>query len=115
MKKNRYKKQQPIHGQIATAIVQIWTWHEHLRKFNAHSRNRKRKWTKDNAKKSKINGDDSGVAFVGENNGGGPYIGAWERKRQRVCFSPWIIKICTEKRKNKPITFVEKRFHDGET
>ena len=51
--------------------------------------------TMETEKKSKIDGDDGGVAFAGENNGGA-YRGVRER-------------ICTEKRKKKPITVVEQQ------
>ena len=52
--------------------------------------------TMETKKKSKIDGDDGDVAFAGENNGGGAYRDVRER-------------ICTEKRKKKPITVVEQQ------
>ena len=64
-------------------------------KINVNWRNQQWKQRKDNEKKSKIDGDDGGVAFAGENNGGA-YRGVRER-------------ICTEKRKKKPNTVVKQQ------
>jgi len=57
-------------------------------KFNAHSRNKKWKQRKDNEKREQNNGDDGGVAFARENDGGGAYLGACVRERMSACVFP---------------------------